>query len=295
MANIVIIGADSGHVSSTRLRDILTAEPFLHTCTLLNESSSSSLMGYDLIITTRVNAGASGYGNIMAAFNAGVPLICGMTQSSSVGVGPTAISLAGKIGLTSSSITPDSASNTSTYFLSNEFAPAYKQGDVVSLHQSNDYYAYTKYTDVAPSAIILAAPVAPDQSTYCSLVFARKNSINLLGQPFPAACAFAGFFYSNNAIYSPQAPLLIGMVVDKVLDLNLTAVISGYSLNENQDPVPSDVYVYKHEDGSLFKKTTTNTDGSYAVTVGTGEYFVVCNNHNRDNNPQVLGYIKGVE
>lgn len=295
MANIVIIGTDAGHVSSTRLRDILTAAPFLHTCTLLGESSNSSLMGYDLIITTRVNAGASGYGNIMAAFNAGIPLICGYTQGSSVGIGPTAVSLAGKIGLSSSSTTSTGVDDTSTYFLSNEFAPTYKQGDVVSLHQSNDYHAYTKYTDVASSAIILAAPVSPGQSTYCSLVFARKNSINLLGQPFPAACAFAGFFYSNNAIYSPQAPLLIGMVVDKIIRLNNTAVISGYSLNEAGLPEPSDVYVYNHADGLLYDKSITKPDGSYSFTVGDGEYFVVCNNHDRNSNPQVLGYIKGVE
>lgn len=296
MANIVIIGADPSHVASTRLKAVLTAPPFLHTCTLISESSNSSLMGYDLIITTRVNAGVSGYANIIAAFNAGIPLICGMTQNTSVGIGATAEALAGKIGLSSSSlITTGSSADTSTYFLSNEFAPTYKQGDVVSLHQSADFYSYTKYTDVASSAIIVAAPVFPDQSIYCSLFFGRKNSINLLGQPFPAACAFAGFFYSNNAVYSPQASLLIGMVVDKVIRLNNTAVISGYSLNEAGFPELSDVYIYNHADGSLYDKSITKSDGSYSFTVSDGEYFVVCNNRDRDNNPQVIGYIRGVE
>lgn len=295
MANIVIIGGDSGHASSTRLRAILTSEPFSHTCTLLSESSGVSLMGYDLIITTRVDAGASGYKNIMTAFNAGIPLICGMTQSSSVGVGSAAASLAGKIGLSASTIASTGIENTSTYFLSDEFAPTYKQGDVISPHQSSDFHAYTKYTDVAPSAIIVAAPVVPNQSTYCSLIFARKNSINLLGQPFPAACAFAGFFYSNNSVYSPHAHLLIGTVVDKVIRLNNTAVISGYSLNEAGLPELSDVYVYNHEDGLLYDKTITKSDGSYSFNVGVGEYFVVCNNRDRNNNPQVIGYIQGVE
>lgn len=293
MANIVIIGADAQHKSSTSLRDILQAPPQSHTCTLIAESSNTSLLSFDLIITTRVNAGSSGYGNIVTAFNSGVPVICGMEQSASIGIGLTSGSVAGKIGLASS--TNDGAQeNSSVQIISNALSPLYKTGDDVKTHTAKDFYSYTSHSDLASGAIAIGAQPT-NLTTRCLLAIASKGSNSLFNEPFPAACAIAGFIYLSTSYQEPSAGVLINTLVLRVLDDNLSAVISGYSLNESSEPVFSDVYVYKHEDGSLFKKTTTNADGSYSVSVGMDEYFVVCNNQDRDSNPQVLGYIKGVK
>lgn len=293
MANIVIIGSEAQHASSTRLRDILQAPPSNHACTLIAESSTQSLLSFDLIITTRVNGGVSANSNILNAFNNGVPLICGLTTGDHNGFGLNATALHGKIGLTSVSINGGN-SNKDILITSNQLGAGYSYGDVVNTHITNDFYSPTKFTALASGAIQYASDTI-DSNNNCILAIATKGSSSLTNTPFPASCAYVGFLYSNTSNYSLAAKKLINLIVNKVLDANLTAVISGYSLNENSEPVPSDVYVYKHEDGTLFKKTTTNPDGSYAVTVGTGEYFVVCNNNDRDSNLQVLGYIKGVE
>lgn len=293
MANIVIIGTDAQHKANTSLRDILQAPPQSHTCTLIAESSTQSLLSFDLIIMTRHGLNDTGNANVLAAFNNGIPLIVGMTQGSHVGLGVAAKQIGGRIGLISKT-TEQSPASTSIVFKSNGFSSDYKLGDVVNVHQGSEFYSFTDYTSIASGAVVYGTSVAyPSERVL--LAIAPKGSASLLNTTFPAACAYAGFLYANNSTYSTQATLFITTLVNKVLDLNLTAVISGYSLNENQEPVPSDVYVYKHEDGTLFKKTTTESDGSYAVTVGKGEYFVVCKNHDRDSNLQVLGYIKGVE
>lgn len=293
MANIAIIGSDAQHASSTRLQDMLQAPPSNHACTLIAESSTQSLLSFDLIITTRVSGGISANSNILQAFNAGVPLICGYSSGTGLGIGATSDFLAGKIGLTNQSLSGGN-SVTNSVIISNEFDSSYQSGDLVKIHGGNDFHAYTPFTSLAPGSTAYAASVS-NINTNCSLAIAPKGGMSLLNAEFPAACAYAGFIYSNNSTYNYEAKKLILLIISKVLDLNLTAVISGFSLNEYGDPVSSDVYVYKHDDGSLFKKTTTNADGSYSVTVGKGEYFVVCNNQDRDSNPQVLGYIKGVE
>lgn len=293
MANIVIIGTDAQHKASTALRDLLQAPPQSHTCTLIAESSNQSLLSFDLIIMTRHGINDTGNANVLAAFNNGIPLIVGMTQGAHVGLGATAKQIGGRIGLISKT-TEQAPENSSIVFTSNGFSSNYKTGDIVSIHQSTEFYSFTDYTSIASGAVIYATN-SLDPSKRVLLAVAPKGAVNLLNTTFPAACAYAGIVYANQSTYSAQAILFITTLVNKVLDLNLNAVISGYSLNENSEPVPSDVYVYKHEDGALFKKTTTKSDGSYAVTVGKGEYFVVCNNHDRNSNPQVLGYIKGVE
>lgn len=293
MANIVIIGTDAQHKANTSLRDILQAPPQSHTCTLIAESSNQSLLSFDLIIMTRHGLNDTGNANVLAAFNNGIPLIIGMTQGVHVGLGVTAKQIGGRIGLVSKT-TEQSISNSNIVFTSNDFSSNYKTGDIVSVHQGSEFYSFTDYASIASGAVTYATSMQ-FPSDRVLLAVAPKGALSLLNTAFPAACAYAGVLYANNSTYSAQAALFIKNLVDKVLDLNLTAVISGYSLNENQEPVSSDVYVYKHEDGTLFKKTTTESDGSYTVTVGKGEYFVVCKNHNRDSNLQVLGYIKGVE
>ena len=293
MANIAIIGADAQHKSSISLRDILQAPPNNHICTLISEASSNSLLSFDLIITTRVDTGASGSSNIVTAFNSGVPVICGMDRESWTGTGPTAGSLAGKIGLTSSIIS-GLEENRSVLIISNELLPLYKSGDTVRTQTINDFYSYTELSHLASGAVAIGVQPA-NFSTRCLLATAKKGANSLFGAPFPAACALAGFLYANSSSYEFSATALINALVLRVLDDNLSAVISGRSLNEIGEPVSSDVYVYSHDGGSLYKKTTTGIDGSYNVTVGKGEYFVVCNNHDRNSNPQVLGYIKVVE
>ena len=127
------------------------------------------------------------------------------------------------------------------------------------------------------------------------LAIAKRSSLSLMVTPFPASCAYAGFLYSNYGLYTPNGEVLITSLIKKVIELNQTATISGTSFNDAGDPELSDVYLYSHTDGSFISKTETGIDGSYSFLVPDGEFFIVCNNRNRGNNPQVIGYIKGVE
>lgn len=294
MTNIVIIGVEPNNKASTRLASLLSKPPHNHTCTLLAESSSQSLMGYELIITTRITStSVSAHQNILAAFNSGTPVICGFHQITTSGIGQSANNLVGKLGLASTVIASAGGENKTVTFISNKIQP-YTTGEVVQTHTANDFFSYTNVLSLAQGATPIAV-VNSAESEKCMLAIAKRSSLSLMGTPFPASCAYAGFLYSNYGEYTPNGELLIINLIKKVIELNQTATISGTSFNDAGDPELSDVYLYSHADGSLVSKTETGVDGSYSFPVPEGEFFVVCNNRNRDNNPQVVGYIKGVE
>lgn len=292
MANIVIIGAEANNNSSINLRSVLTSAEPPHTCTLIAEASTAPLSGYDLIITTRVQGGVNANTNIVDAFNSGVPVICGMVQSditSSVVGGESAL-LSGKIGLSSSSY------NNSNYFhvisTSNDFSSSYPVGTTVSTHSSNEFHGFTPASSIADSAKIYFR--SPAGASSVSVAIAEAGAMSLLGTPFPASCALAGFLYSSFYNYTPAAAKLIREIVDAVLLVNKQRKIKGYSLKENGDPEQADVYIYKHSDGGFLNRTRTGLDGSYSFTVGEGLFFLVCDNGDVASNLKVIGRVEGI-
>jgi len=291
MANIAIIGAEQDNPSSINLRKVLLAADPPHICTLIAESATTSLLTYDLIITTRVMNGVNANGNIVTAFNSGVPVICGMMQTdiTSNTVGPTSAILSGKIGLS-----PKSAAN-SAYIdvvsTTDDFLPRYAIGTAVRTHPANEFQSYTPISSLAAGAkVYFSSRTGAD---FASVAIAPFGSASLLGGTFPAACAIVGFLYASNYDYTPQAAELIRTLVDTVFLANNRKAISGYSLKEDGSPEPATVYAYKHSTGELFKKTETDVSGRYSITVGDELFFIVCDNGDPSSNLKIIGRAQG--
>lgn len=292
---IAVVGAEPFNGSSTNLMYALTATRGTIVCTNVPQSSGESLLDFDLIITTRVDSFTAGVkDNVLTAFESGVPVICGFDRDNTVYpsiTGLSATSLVARMGLSASSY---QGSDKATLITSktNSFQADYPNGAAVTLHQSFDFQHYTQDAHLAPSAVSYFSYMA-DAGT-CALAIAPKGGVSLIGDAFPAACAYAGFIYASNSAYSVDGSKLLIDLIDKVMSANISTSIKGFSTNENGEPVPGTLYLYSHADGSLKSVTTTKPDGSYEFTIGAGSFFVVCDdgdiNHNLKVHSRVSPY-----
>lgn len=290
MASIALIVESVNNGSTTNLKTLLESPAMGHTCTVVQENSSQSLLAFDLIITTRHSNGLANYDTVINAFNAGVPLICGMDRNSGSGVGSSASFLLGRIGFSSlETVVLEYKDNIKA--LSGDFLPVIKSGDVIAIHR--DYQGYIPIAKLASSVVpYFGYDTNPTENI--SVAIATAGSSNLMLGTFPANCAFAGFLYASNTPYLDADRVIISEIIRRVLLGARDNLISGYSLDATGGPKAGNkVYLYSHLDGTLVDSKTTGLDGGFEFFVDANEYFLVCDDGVEDNNLKVLGRVTG--
>lgn len=291
MANIALITDSTGDPAFTNVRSILLNGG--HTCSSFTEADAPSLIAFDLILATRINQGTNKFPNIIAAFNTGVPVICGFHRFAGTGFGPSSSTLAGQINL-SSMVSEYSEVNTYTSTTS-DMGIKYPIGTTVKIHSSAQYTNYVLKSTLATGAVTYFSHPS-DPSNRSGVVIAAKGSNNLQNAPFPASCAFISFLYSNSEYLQAGKELLLD-IVDKVLALNISAThtISGYVLDENDTPLANRVMLYNQDTSALEDTAIPDADGKYSFkVVKDTDFFVVCSSASSDKNYQVYAYVQGV-
>lgn len=292
MANIAIVGADSTNAANIKLKEALIANSSGHTCLIFREDSTAPLTSYDLIITSRVVGGVSANANIVAAFNSGVPVICGMNQVGGQGLGASADFLAGKIGLLSSLPPFDTASIVES--ITNSFYAGYDIGTRITPTSGGVARSFFYRESLAPGAVVYFS----DQqmpTTKMSVAIATRGSENLIGGTFPAACAFAGFLYTSSSGYSPQGVILIQDLVKKVLEADQPYSVTGNVSDSNGSGLVKRLFIYNQGTGVLHQTTMSDTNGDYKFSVSADtDYFVVCSTEDPANNFKIHAFVQGV-
>lgn len=282
MAHIAILTSDASNQSPIRLLNALVS--IGHTGVIFGNNTSTSLMSFDLIMTTRNGLFSTANEFFFEAFNSGVPVIFGFQQpagTTSV-AGSGANFYAARIGLVS---TITEGSNSKNILLFTDTFKSSQSGSFLDIHNNSDFHAYTDTNNIAPSARKLAAPAGQlSNIAECALTIAPRMGENLMGGKFPASCAFAGFIYASNEPFTTQAISLISDIIDEVFRVNYKKTVAGKSFDDSGNPQEATVSIYNSSDNSLFATTTTDVDGSYSFLVNDSEFFVVCDNGNPDNN-----------
>lgn len=293
MANIALVTDTIGDVAAQAVISALVG--FGHTVSPYAQSDTSvSLLSFDLIIGTRLNSNTSSFGNVINAFNNGVPVIFGFNRDLGTGIGPSSDFLGGKLGLISA--LPNFEAINKVTSLTNEMGERYAVGTFVLTNTVADYCSTFENNKLATGAI----PYFSSQNfpeTHSIIGFAAKGATNLLGSVFPAACAYAGFLYINGSSFTSDGKELIGAIVEKVLSLNYlkTHTISGYVLDENDTPLANKVMLYNQDTKQLEAIATPDAAGQYEFNVEKEkDFFVVCESLTSDKNFKVYGFVQGV-
>lgn len=288
MKRIAIVGASSSDGSNVRLKQVL--EGLEYTVSSFVQGSTSSLINFDMIITTRF-MGSQNIPEIMSAFNLGVPVIVGMEQQPTTGVGPSAGHLGGVMGLCSET---NFESTTNRVNITTATFPGYTKYQDVVVMPNTEIQSFCQNSKISPNAIIIANYTSKSE-THSTIFAAKKGVTSLLGAPFPSSCAFAGFLYASNNNYTAAGIKLIGDLINYVFSLNSSAIISGHVLNENGEPIVAKLYLYDQLTGSLLGLTTSLEDGTYQFEVNENvNYFVVCTSDSEDQNFKINAYVQGL-
>lgn len=291
MANIAIVSSNTTHGAVTILESILTEGG--HTCSISSESSASSMEGFDLIIGTRLDGGASANTNIVNAFNAGTPVLVGFCRNAGTGLGTSSNFLAGKLGLASSM--PLFSDSTKQNVITNDFGSDYVAGTQVVTHTSKTLSSFLEYDSLSAGATpYFSYELSP--SINCSVAIAPRGSDSLLSGPFPAACGLAGFLYLSGGEYTTEGKKLVLDIVDKILLLNInkTHTISGYVFDDLGNPLTNPVYLYQHSDAALIEQAIPDPTGKYLFKVVKDvDFFIVCSSDSPNNNFKIHSFVQG--
>lgn len=292
MANIAIITDAPDIPSIVAVKAMI--EALGHSCVAYSEVDETPLTSFDLIVATRINGGVSNHGKVITAFNSGVPVIVGLHREAGTGIGSGANSLVGKLALASTVSSPTFASiytSTSTYLDDH-----YPVGTTVQTNDKDEASSYVEKASVATGATILFSHPS-NALLNSSVVIAAKGATNLSGEPFPAACAFTGFLYTANTVYTEAGKLLFGRLIEKVLAINIakTHSISGYVLDDLGAPLSNDVYLYDQVSMLLVDKTTPDEFGAYTFMVEADiNFFLVCTSPTSSKNFKIHSFVQGV-
>lgn len=292
MANIALVTASVGDGASIAVINALRS--LGHTVSAHAQSSSAtSLTGFDLIVGTRLNSDASSLSSVVNAFNSGVPVIFGFNRDPGTGIGTSSDFLGGKLGLVSS--IPSFGTTNSMTSLTADMGLDYPVGTTVFTNTAPEYCNYVINSNLATGATpYFSSPTAP--STNSAVGFAARGANSLLGTPFPAACAYAGFLYVSDSYFTADGQKLLGAIVEKVLALNVvkTHVISGHVLDENNTPLTNKVMLYSQDTNQLEATATPDADGKYSFSVVENtDFFIVCASSSSDKNYQIYAYVQG--
>lgn len=293
MANIALV---TDAVSDTAAVSVANALIGLgHTVTSYAQTNTgASLLGFDLIIGTRINSDSYTLGNVVSAFNSGVPVIFGFNRDSGTGVGLSSNFLGGRLGLVSS--IPSFGQTNSMTSLTTEMGLYYPVGKKIVTNSVPDYCSYVVNSNLATGATPYFSSTS-SPATQSIVGFAAKGANSLLNSPFPAACAYAGFLYVSSSSFTADGRKLLGDIVEKVLVLNVikTHTISGYVLDENNTPLTNKVMLYNQNTNTLEDTAIPDAAGKYSFkVVKDTDFFVVCSSESSDKNYQVYAYVQGV-
>lgn len=191
--NIAIVTDLVGNASPVALKGVL--ETYGHTVTIVASGTFTleSALQYDLLIGSRVKASEAESNVIVAAFNAGIPVLC----SNHAGTGQNPHTWSIRLRLLPSMLTTTKSDNSIYRFA--DYANIFAKVGITLPDSSPPYTGvdYSCYTtgSVAPGAVILAYRNQTDG--HASIVVAEKGSLNLDGSPFPAKIAFIGAMFNQ--------------------------------------------------------------------------------------------------
>lgn len=290
MANIAVIGADID-ISVDRLANALISKG--HTCTKYREDSGVSLLSFDLIMTTRVDGGADKNQNIMSAYSAGIPVICGFDRNASSGTGLSASSLAGKLGI-ASSVVSGSNNTKKIISLTNDFVGLPVNSELL-IHSNNDFVSYIPNSSIVASAKkYFGLETSPNTNTVVAVC--KRGDLNLMNNNFSASCAYAGFLYAGYNAYTTEAINFIDDLVNKVIQLNASKKIKGRVVDTSGNALSSEVFLYNQSNGAFVQKTMSTEAGDYSFDVLDGVYyFIVCRSQLSTQNYQINAHLLGVD